>query len=109
MHSTVAFIPVIQSQGTDEQIAKWLSASKRHAILGCYAQTELRYVVQQPVIIIVISLPFLPRINQLFLLSLVTDPMWLVYKLLLPLMKLPMNLLSTALISRYVIAGDIFG
>ncbi|CDS04653.1 hypothetical protein LRAMOSA07225 [Lichtheimia ramosa] len=38
-----AFIPVIQSQGTDEQIAKWLTASKRHAILGCYAQTELSH------------------------------------------------------------------
>ena len=43
----IAFVPVIQSQGTDEQIAKWLTASKRHAILGCYAQTELRHVVVQ--------------------------------------------------------------
>lgn len=37
-----AFMPVIKSQGTAEQVEKWYNASKRHAIIGCYAQTELR-------------------------------------------------------------------
>lgn len=36
-------MPVIESQGTPEQVQKWLGAAKRHAIIGCYAQTELRY------------------------------------------------------------------
>ncbi|KAI9307224.1 acyl-CoA dehydrogenase/oxidase [Cunninghamella echinulata] len=36
-----AFIPVIQSQGTDEQIAKWVEPAQKLAIMGCYAQTEL--------------------------------------------------------------------
>lgn len=40
-----AFMPVIESQGTPEQVQKWLGAAKRHAIIGCYAQTELRYAV----------------------------------------------------------------
>lgn len=38
-----AFMPVIKSQGTAEQIEKWYNASKRHAIIGCYAQTELSH------------------------------------------------------------------
>ncbi|KAI7857427.1 acyl-CoA dehydrogenase/oxidase C-terminal, partial [Circinella umbellata] len=38
-----AFWPVIESQGTDEQAKKWLDAAKRHAIVGCYAQTELSH------------------------------------------------------------------
>ncbi|CAO3636620.1 unnamed protein product [Cunninghamella echinulata] len=36
-----AFIPVIQSQGTDEQVAKWVEPAQKLAIMGCYAQTEL--------------------------------------------------------------------
>ncbi|SAM07001.1 hypothetical protein [Absidia glauca] len=36
-----AFIPVLQSQGTDEQVAKWVEPAKKLAIMGCYAQTEL--------------------------------------------------------------------
>ncbi|KAI7897930.1 acyl-CoA dehydrogenase/oxidase C-terminal [Cokeromyces recurvatus] len=38
-----AFMPVIKSQGTTEQVEKWYNASKRHAIIGCYAQTELSH------------------------------------------------------------------
>lgn len=38
----LAFMPVVQSQGTPEQVEKWWTASKRHAVIGCYAQTELR-------------------------------------------------------------------
>ncbi|OZJ05098.1 hypothetical protein BZG36_01355 [Bifiguratus adelaidae] len=36
-----AFIAVILSQGTNEQIAKWIPLAERHAVIGCYAQTEL--------------------------------------------------------------------
>ncbi|KAF9978994.1 acyl-coenzyme A oxidase [Actinomortierella ambigua] len=36
-----AFIPVISSQGTDEQHDKWLPLAEKYQILGCYAQTEL--------------------------------------------------------------------
>ncbi|KAG0236448.1 acyl-coenzyme A oxidase [Actinomortierella wolfii] len=36
-----AFIPVITSQGTDEQHAKWLPLAEKYQIIGCYAQTEL--------------------------------------------------------------------
>ncbi|KAG0199347.1 acyl-coenzyme A oxidase [Mortierella sp. GBA30] len=36
-----AFIPVINSQGTDEQIEKWIPPAEKFQILGCYAQTEL--------------------------------------------------------------------
>ncbi|KAG0014012.1 Peroxisomal acyl-coenzyme A oxidase 1 [Entomortierella chlamydospora] len=36
-----AFIPVINSQGTDEQIEKWIPAAQKFQIIGCYAQTEL--------------------------------------------------------------------
>jgi acyl-CoA oxidase len=38
----LAFMAVIKAQGTDGQVEKWYTASKRHAIIGCYAQTELR-------------------------------------------------------------------
>ncbi|KAI9480635.1 MAG: acyl-CoA dehydrogenase/oxidase C-terminal [Benjaminiella poitrasii] len=34
-------MPVIKAQGTTEQVEKWYTAAKRHAIIGCYAQTEL--------------------------------------------------------------------
>ncbi|KAI9253672.1 acyl-CoA dehydrogenase/oxidase C-terminal [Helicostylum pulchrum] len=40
LHYT-AFMPVIKAQGTTEQSDKWYTAAKRHAIIGCYAQTEL--------------------------------------------------------------------
>ncbi|KAG0172875.1 hypothetical protein DFQ28_009880 [Apophysomyces sp. BC1034] len=40
LHYT-AFMAVIKAQGTPEQIEKWYTAAQRHAILGCYAQTEL--------------------------------------------------------------------
>ncbi|KAG0332026.1 acyl-coenzyme A oxidase [Podila humilis] len=36
-----AFIPVINSQGTEEQIDKWIPLAEKFQILGCYAQTEL--------------------------------------------------------------------
>ncbi|KAF9349411.1 acyl-coenzyme A oxidase [Mortierella sp. AD094] len=36
-----AFIPVINSQGTDEQIDKWIPPAQKFQIIGCYAQTEL--------------------------------------------------------------------
>ncbi|KAF9432516.1 acyl-coenzyme A oxidase [Entomortierella beljakovae] len=36
-----AFIPVINSQGTDEQIEKWIEPAQKFQIIGCYAQTEL--------------------------------------------------------------------
>ncbi|KAF7732469.1 hypothetical protein EC973_003214 [Apophysomyces ossiformis] len=38
-----AFMAVIKAQGTDQQIEKWYMAAKRHAIVGCYAQTELAH------------------------------------------------------------------
>lgn len=37
----IAFIPVINSQGTDEQIEKWIPPAEKFQIIGCYAQTEL--------------------------------------------------------------------
>ncbi|KAM0754099.1 acyl-CoA oxidase [Meredithblackwellia eburnea MCA 4105] len=37
----IAFQPVLASQASDEQQAKWLPRSMEHAILGCYLQTEL--------------------------------------------------------------------
>ncbi|KAK3825390.1 MAG: acyl-CoA dehydrogenase/oxidase [Benniella sp.] len=36
-----AFIPVINSQGSDEQIEKWIPPAEKFQIIGCYAQTEL--------------------------------------------------------------------
>ena len=36
-----AFIPVINAQGTDEQIDKWIPLAEKFQIIGCYAQTEL--------------------------------------------------------------------
>lgn len=36
-----AFIPVINSQGTEEQIDQWIPLAEKYQILGCYAQTEL--------------------------------------------------------------------
>ncbi|KAL0091093.1 acyl-CoA dehydrogenase/oxidase C-terminal [Phycomyces blakesleeanus] len=38
-----AFVPVINTIGTPEQSRKWIGAVKRHAVLGCYAQTELAH------------------------------------------------------------------
>jgi acyl-CoA oxidase len=40
-------MPVIKAQGTTEQVEKWYNAAKRHAIIGCYAQTELRYETER--------------------------------------------------------------
>ncbi|KDQ11213.1 hypothetical protein BOTBODRAFT_177465 [Botryobasidium botryosum FD-172 SS1] len=40
LHAT-AFHPVIMSQGSLEQVAEYGSRSAHHAIIGCYAQTEL--------------------------------------------------------------------
>ncbi|GAA5931019.1 uncharacterized protein JCM15063_002522 [Sporobolomyces koalae] len=37
----IAFTPVIQGQGSDEQQAEWLPKCYNHEILGCYLQTEL--------------------------------------------------------------------
>ncbi|GAA5846862.1 hypothetical protein JCM3766R1_004678 [Sporobolomyces carnicolor] len=37
----IAFTPVIQGQGSDEQQAEWLPKCYNHAILGAYLQTEL--------------------------------------------------------------------
>ncbi|CCG80995.1 Acyl-CoA oxidase [Taphrina deformans PYCC 5710] len=36
-----AFMPVLQSQGSDEQIAAWLPRCESLEVIGCYAQTEL--------------------------------------------------------------------
>ncbi|KAF9111552.1 hypothetical protein BGX27_004774 [Mortierella sp. AM989] len=36
-----AFIPIIYSQGTDEQAQYWGPLAEKHQIIGCYAQTEL--------------------------------------------------------------------
>ncbi|KAK3845789.1 MAG: acyl-CoA dehydrogenase/oxidase [Linnemannia gamsii] len=36
-----AFIPVVTSQGTEEQIEKWIPPAEKFQIIGCYAQTEL--------------------------------------------------------------------
>lgn len=36
-----AFIPVLKSQGSDEQIAEWLPRCENLEVIGCYAQTEL--------------------------------------------------------------------
>ncbi|KAG0137911.1 putative acyl-CoA oxidase [Tuber indicum] len=38
-----AFVPVIASQGTQEQQAYWLPRCKRYEVIGCYAQTELAH------------------------------------------------------------------
>ncbi|OWY93716.1 Peroxisomal acyl-coenzyme A oxidase [Phytophthora megakarya] len=35
------FIPTIETQGTDEQRAKWLPLAKKYRVIGAYAQTEL--------------------------------------------------------------------
>lgn len=40
LHFT-AFIPVLQSQGSGEQIAEWLPKCLDLSVIGCYAQTEL--------------------------------------------------------------------
>ncbi|TKA50277.1 hypothetical protein B0A53_06349 [Rhodotorula sp. CCFEE 5036] len=37
----IAFTPVIESQGSDEQQREWLPKCYSHEILGCYLQTEL--------------------------------------------------------------------
>ncbi|KAI9259370.1 acyl-CoA dehydrogenase/oxidase [Sporodiniella umbellata] len=42
LHYT-AFIPVIEAQGTPEQIERFVLPAKRHTIIGCYAQTELSH------------------------------------------------------------------
>lgn len=36
-----AFMPVLQSQGSDEQIKEWLPKCLDMSVIGCYAQTEL--------------------------------------------------------------------
>lgn len=36
-----AFIPVIESQGSEEQQKEWLPRSLAYEVLGCYCQTEL--------------------------------------------------------------------
>jgi alkylation response protein AidB-like acyl-CoA dehydrogenase len=38
---TTSFHPCHIVPGTDEQIGKYISAALRHAIFGCYTQTEL--------------------------------------------------------------------
>ncbi|KAF8934573.1 hypothetical protein BGZ58_005615 [Dissophora ornata] len=40
LHRTM-FMPTLASQGTDEQIEKFLKPAQRYEIIGCYAQTEL--------------------------------------------------------------------
>ncbi|ORY77391.1 ER membrane protein SH3-domain-containing protein [Protomyces lactucae-debilis] len=40
LHYT-AFVPVVKSQGSDEQIAQWLPRCMNLEVVGCYAQTEL--------------------------------------------------------------------
>ena len=36
-----AFLPTIQSQGTDEQREKWLPLIRDYRVIGAYAQTEM--------------------------------------------------------------------
>lgn len=36
----IAFTPVIQAQGSDEQQAEWLPLCYNHAIIGCYLQVR---------------------------------------------------------------------
>ena len=36
-----AFLPTIQSQGTDEQREKWVPLLRDYRIIGAYAQTEM--------------------------------------------------------------------
>ncbi|KAK3828855.1 MAG: palmitoyl-CoA oxidase [Benniella sp.] len=36
-----AFIPVLNAQGSDEQVEKWVPLAENYQIIGCYAQTEL--------------------------------------------------------------------
>jgi acyl-CoA oxidase len=40
LHKTM-FMPTLASQGTEEQIEKFLKPAQRYEIIGCYAQTEL--------------------------------------------------------------------
>ncbi|KAF9108300.1 hypothetical protein BGX27_008404 [Mortierella sp. AM989] len=40
LHRTM-FMPTLASQGTDEQIEKFLKPAERYEFIGCYAQTEL--------------------------------------------------------------------
>lgn len=44
----VAFFPVINSQGSDEQQAEWTNKCLNHEILGCYAQSALSSLSHQP-------------------------------------------------------------
>ncbi|KAL9934189.1 hypothetical protein V8E36_006645 [Tilletia maclaganii] len=37
----IAFVPVLMSQGTPDQIDRWATRAMRHEILGAYLQTEL--------------------------------------------------------------------
>jgi acyl-CoA oxidase len=37
----LAFIPVLNAQGSDEQVEKWVPLAENYQIIGCYAQTEL--------------------------------------------------------------------
>ncbi|KAE8213277.1 hypothetical protein CF327_g3188 [Tilletia walkeri] len=37
----IAFVPVIMSQGTPDQIDRWAGRAMRHEIMGAYLQTEL--------------------------------------------------------------------
>ena len=36
-----AFLPTIQSQGTDEQREKWVPLIRDYRVIGAYAQTEM--------------------------------------------------------------------
>ena len=36
-----AFLPTIQSQGTDEQREKWVPLIRDYGVIGAYAQTEM--------------------------------------------------------------------
>ncbi|ODV91804.1 hypothetical protein CANCADRAFT_30130 [Tortispora caseinolytica NRRL Y-17796] len=38
-----AFVPVIESQGSDEQIAKWKPLYSTYQMIGCYGQTEIAH------------------------------------------------------------------
>jgi acyl-CoA oxidase len=40
MHE-VAFLPVLLSQASDEQLSEWLPLVMSFRMVGCYAQTEL--------------------------------------------------------------------
>lgn len=40
------FIPTLRNQTTDEQKKLFLEPALKHRIIGCYAQTEVKYIIK---------------------------------------------------------------